>query len=260
MNNNVINLFDNGDKVLDSISHARIPIQAMDMDHGHPVKTTEKYKHVNTRSIVDKFASRGWDIAKYSEGHTTKYAGYQTHVVQLRQVAAPIMVGDSELRIVIMNDHRGSKSLILKLGVFRLVCSNGLVLSDAEFESVRIKHIGKNIDEKVDEFIERIAASADMLRIKLAEYGAKELTLESQRKLARDMLVVRFPDKPIDEDMITNSLIARRWDDMRNDLWTTYNRIQESIVKGATGIRAIRSVKRDIELNTKLWDVLARVA
>lgn len=262
MENNVINLFNvqSISRESDILTPVPVKVQAMDMDHGHPVKTTDKYKHVNTRSIVDKFASRGWDIAKYSEGATRMYQGYQTHTVQLRQVAAPIMVGDSELRIVIMNDHRGSKSLILKLGVFRLVCANGLVVSDAEFASTRIKHIGNNVDQKVDEFIERIAACAEHLRTKLAEYGAKQLDADMRAKLALDMLTVRFKDRPVTSEMIASALDARRLDDLSNDLWTVFNRIQENIVKGTTGIRQIRSVKRDVELNTKLWDVLTKAA
>ena len=58
-------------------------------------------------------------------------------------------------------------------------------------------------------------------------------------------------------------LSPRRWQDESNDLWTTYQRIQENLIKGALSgrnakggrshTRAVRSIDGDVKLNRALW-------
>jgi hypothetical protein len=54
-------------------------------------------------------------------------------------------------------------------------------------------------------------------------------------------------------------LTARRYDDQKNDLWTTYNRVQENVIKG--GIRqvnrrksrGVNGIDENLRLNKALW-------
>ncbi|MEI7352991.1 DUF932 domain-containing protein, partial [Pectobacterium parmentieri] len=58
-------------------------------------------------------------------------------------------------------------------------------------------------------------------------------------------------------------LAPRRWQDESNDLWTTYQRVQENLIKGGlTGrsvqgkqarTRAVKGIDGDIKLNRALW-------
>ncbi|MFP5853986.1 DUF932 domain-containing protein, partial [Salmonella sp. 741265071_PSA] len=58
-------------------------------------------------------------------------------------------------------------------------------------------------------------------------------------------------------------LSPRRWQDESNDLWTTYQRIQENLIKGGlsgrsakggrTHTRAVRGIDGDVKLNRALW-------
>jgi hypothetical protein len=54
----------------------------------------------------------------------------------------------------------------------------------------------------------------------------------------------------------------RRQEDASNDLWTTFNRIQENCIAGGRvtprqSIRAIRSIQRSVDINRTLWDAAA---
>ncbi|EKN4120315.1 DUF932 domain-containing protein, partial [Yersinia enterocolitica] len=58
-------------------------------------------------------------------------------------------------------------------------------------------------------------------------------------------------------------LMPRRWEDKKDDLWTTFQRVQENLTKGglsgkSTGgkrarTRAISGIDGDIKLNRALW-------
>ena len=58
-------------------------------------------------------------------------------------------------------------------------------------------------------------------------------------------------------------LSPRRWQDESNDLWTTYQRMQENLIKGGlsgrnakggrTHTRAVRGIDGDVKLNRALW-------
>lgn len=82
--------------------------------------------------------------------------------------------------------------------------------------------------------------------------------------LARAALALKYddPDKPapISESQI---LMPRRYGDRRSDLWMTFNRLQENLIKGglrgrsANGrrqsTRAVQGIDSDIRLNRSLW-------
>jgi hypothetical protein len=80
--------------------------------------------------------------------------------------------------------------------------------------------------------------------------------------MAKAALTYRFGEEfqPVNE---TQLLTPRRVQDQRNDLWTTYQRIQENLVKGgltgrnATGkrarTRAVSGIDGDVKLNRALW-------
>ena len=79
----------------------------------------------------------------------------------------------------------------------------------------------------------------------------------AQQALAKAALTYRFGEdhQPVTESQI---LSPRRWQDESNDLWTTYQRIQENLIKGGlsgrnvkgerTHTRAVRGIDGDVKL------------
>lgn len=84
----------------------------------------------------------------------------------------------------------------------------------------------------------------------------------AQQALAKAALTYRFGEEhqPVTESQL---LAPRRWQDESGDLWTTYQRIQENLIKGglpgrsAQGkrarTRAVNGINGDVKLNRALW-------
>lgn len=84
----------------------------------------------------------------------------------------------------------------------------------------------------------------------------------AQQAMAKAALTYRFGEEhqPVTESQI---LSPRRWQDESNDLWTTYQRIQENLIKGGlSGLttkgkrahtRALKGIDGDVKLNRALW-------
>ena len=248
------------------VQPAQEKLKAMDATFAHP-KTSDKYKFISTADIVSKFGEFGWHPVKYTEANTRKYQGYQTHVVQLGCPDGGVAkVGDCNLRILIINNHHASKALQIKVGLFRLVCSNGLVVQDADFGSLSVRHMGLTVDAQLAEILEKIKVIAESLRTKLAAWQTHILTTEERNEFARNALATRFKPEEVTSDMISAVQMANRAEDARGDAWTVFNNVQENLIRGFDSadrtrrIRRIGSVQRDLDINAQLWTLLPKVA
>ena len=99
---------------------------------------TESYVHISTEKVIDDLEKLGWLPV---EGSQRKNRGKNTifskHMIQFQN--PDIMVkgadGDNAFpRILVTNSHDGMNSFQFRVGIFRLVCSNGLVIATEEFE------------------------------------------------------------------------------------------------------------------------------
>ena len=239
---------------------------AMLRDSAH-VNVSEKYKFINTYDIVAKFAAHGWVPTKYTEARTRKYQGYQTHQVQLTHPDDGITkVGDSSLRILIINNHHASKSMVIKLGLFRLVCSNGLVVEDAGVDSIKVRHMGLTIDDQIAAFIEKITVAAERLRARITYLSQLPLSIDETKLFTRAALATRFDPDSITDAMVAAASRPNRIADAGGSAWTVFNTVQENIIRGfevpdmTRRIRRITSLARDTKINEQLWSLLPKAA
>ena len=64
-----------------------------------------------------------------------------------------LMVSDGDTvfpQILMTNSHDGKNSFQFQAGLYRLVCSNGLVIADAQFEDVKMRHMGYSFEDLQD--------------------------------------------------------------------------------------------------------------
>jgi hypothetical protein len=197
---------------------------------------------------------------------------FTKHLIRFRSSdQSAITVGDSLLETVLINSHDGSSAYDLSMGIFRLVCSNGMVVGDV-FESIHIRHIGNIIDRIIE-------ASTNMLKNapKIAEsvnlFRTITLTPQEQLLLAEGAHSLRFEEgsnmaQAISPDKL---LTVRRSADAGNDLWSTFNRIQENTMRGGLrgnripGVnrqrsRAVKGIDQDTKLNKALWTLAEKMA
>ena len=119
--------------------------------------------------------------------------------------------------IILLNSHDGTSSYQMLAGMFRFVCSNGLVCGDT-VANVRVPHKGDVAGHVIEGAYEvlhgfdRAQESRDAMRAITLDAGESEV-------FARAALALKYDEDkpaPITESQI---LMPRRHDDDRRDLW-----------------------------------------
>ena len=237
------------------------------IDAAHAAQTTsEKYGFVSSRAICDCLADAGFQPRSIQIQRTNKdeRRGFQKHIVRFRHAQLMPSVGDSFPEMLMINSHDGSSSLKLMLGVFRLVCSNGMVSGDVH-DQMRFIHRKANLDDIHDGAL-RLIGRAGELSDKVERMKERIMTPSVTADFAEKALLLRY-DKPDAEASyadqhdwdrkLTRVTWARRYEDRGDNLWLMFNRIQENLTQGRkhSGIRQITSPSKDVEINTKLWNL-----
>jgi len=230
-----------------------------------------RYAYVATMDILRGLSREGFEVysAKQSVARTDDKRGHTKHMLRLRhrsmQVAA---VGDSAPEIILVNSHDGSSSYQMMGGMYRLVCNNGLMVPDGVCQTVKVQHSGKILDKVTEGAYEVLDG---LTRVVDSRDGMRALTLstDEQRVFANAAAMIRFEPAegeraPVTPDQV---LRPRRQADAGADLWTTFNRVQENVVRGglrgttvdANGrrhhraTRAVTGIDQDVRLNRALW-------
>lgn len=229
------------------------------------VFTTEKAKHLSdkyiqtpTIRVVEDLMNLGWQVTKVQEVKSRKYKGFQKHLIMFRH--PDIMIkgangDDSCPQILLTNSHDGKAAFNFRVGIFRFVCSNGLVISDADFGVMSIRHTNytfESLQAKVTEMISKLPGLVNKINL----FKSKTLTDAQMADFATKAAALRTK-KTVNAAEI---LIPSRTEDIGNDLWLVFNRVQEKILGGSytAGGRKARSVKnfqKDIQLNEQLFEL-----
>ena len=178
---------------------------------------------------------------------------------------------DAFPRIIMTNSHDGMQAFKFSVGIYRLVCSNGLVIADEEFSDFKIKHKGYTFEELRGVVNEAVADLPNKVQV-LNDMKNRTLTKEEQSQLAIDAMLIRAGIAPgsdkanefeYDDETIEDILEPVRDADKGDSLWVTFNVIQEKITQGnfhaalkgakVRKVRKIKSFEKDLEVNKKLF-------
>ena len=219
---------------------------------------TDKYIQTPTIRVVEDLINLGWEVTKVQEVKSRKYAGFQKHLLMFRH--PDIMIkgqngDDAQPQILLTNSHDGKAAFNFRVGIFRFICSNGLVISDADFGVISIRHMNytfESLQAKVAEMISKLPKLVQKINL----FKSKELTETQMNDFATKASALRTKKTVNIMDVLTPT----RKEDEGNDLWLVFNRIQEKILGGSytSGGRKARSVKnfqKDIQLNEQLFEL-----
>lgn len=219
---------------------------------------TDKYVQTPTSRVVEDLMNLGWQVTKAQEVKSRKYKGFQKHVIVFRH--PDIMIkganGDDAFpQILLTNSHDGKAAFNFRVGIFRLVCSNGLVVSDADFNNVSIRHINYTF-ETLQSKIQEVIAKLPGLVQKINLFKSTQLSEDQMMEFATKAATLRTKQKVNIMDLLN----ADRVEDQGSDLWVVFNRVQEKLLGGSykAGKRKARSVKnfqKDIQLNEQLFEL-----
>lgn len=220
---------------------------------------SERYNFMSTASVMHGLSYAGIlpYSAKQSRTRIDGKAGYVKHTIRFRSPNAPVIVGDTIPEIVLTNSHDRASAFSLELGLFRLVCSNGLVTSSASFQSYKIRHIFSTADDVIGA-VHNIIEQFPQLETTVGAWSGVTLSLDQQHAFAEQAMGLRWEkDKsPFSYDRL---LSTRRREDVAPTLWTVYNRVQENLLKGmpsdryAPASRAVTGLDAGADINRQLW-------
>ena len=235
-----------------------------------------KYVQATTKDVIDDMAKMGWYPVQAKQCRAKKGSkGIRSfHMVAMQndEMTIPSPDGKTEayVRIIIQNSHDGFNSFKFMMGLYRCVCSNGLVVADAEFEAFSIRHINYSFEE-LRQVVVAATSAIPALREKTIAMRETVLTEEQKRELAVETYKIRkgvTEDVKVEEATVNDLLTPVRSEDEGNTLWNVFNVLQEKMIKGgfsATGKngkvrkqRSIKSIKKDTEYNQQLWSVAER--
>lgn len=230
---------------------------------GHPIAAehgantvSNRYGFISTRTLLENLATEGFAARSIRVANTTKQErqGFQRHVVRLQHGSLmPMQKNEYRPEIVLTNSHDATCSLRLTLGVYRLVCTNGLVVGETMFTE-RFVHRQINV-ERVNEAAIALSRKIPMLAERIDRMKERVLSATEARQFIREAVELRFNDeKKVNETTFAIGR-ARRYEDGTMNLWQVFNRVQENMIQGTTGVRRITSAARDFWINKHLWNL-----
>jgi hypothetical protein len=225
-----------------------------------------RYRHIATNRVVEKLMECGYKPVAASAIGTIDPV-HARHLIRFRTDNDKLRVGDSIFEIVLRNSHDGSAYYEFLGGLYRLACLNGMTVSQGVLADVRIKHTGRWIMDRVLAGAEQIVKAAPLAIEAPKRWSKIELTDHEREAFAARALAIRYGDDHHFQPF--QVLEPRRADDVGNDLWLTFQRIQENIIKGGARVkfvdangashhrtmRPIKAIDKDVNINMAMWQV-----
>lgn len=233
-------------------------------------KTSDKYSPISTYTVMQGLFDLGFGVTHAMESNTRNKdrSGFGRHMLRLRRHNEQEINGNYP-ELVLVNAHDGSTSYQLRAGVYRLVCSNGMVVGNDLF-CQKVRHQG--------DVVQRVAeAGGDIIEVfptvieKAEEWSKIQLSPMQQIVFANSAKSLKW-DPTGDIEVESHDLIRpTRIADNRRDLWSTFNVIQEKIIKGGVTTRnkitrdrrrsrEVKSPYENTRLNTALWQLTEEMA
>jgi len=222
----------------------------------------ERYSFIPTIDVIDGLRQNGFQPYEVRQTRVRDQSkrDFTKHMVRLRHPDAAGS-GSEVPEIILINSHDGTSSYQLLSGFFRFVCSNGLIAGDV-CNDIRVRHSGNVVDDVIEGAV-RVLDNVEEIAGRIDTYKSITLAPEEATVFANAALQLRWDDKaPVQAEQV---LRTRRWADNKADLWTTFNRVQENLLKGGlsartatgrrTSTRAVGGVNENVKLNRALWSL-----
>lgn len=242
-------------------------------------EVSDKYVHVPTSRVIEDLMTMGWEPVQAAQrrGRAGKTSIFSKHMVKFQNPNLVIKGSEGDdvfPQIILTNSHDGTQSFKFMMGLYRLVCSNGLVVADEQFANFKIRHMGysfedlqKLIETAVQELPKKVEVINKMKEVVMTEEQQKDFALKAY--LLRRGIELTDEVK-VEEEVLEGILSSRRKQDEGNDLWLTFNRVQEAITQGGfkgalngakvRQVRKIRSFEKDLKINQDLFELALQYA
>ena len=229
-----------------------------------------RYSFIPTIAVIEGMRAEGFLPVKALQSRSQEdKRGHAKHIIRFRredQLSAP-----EAREVILTNSHDGSSAYKLAAGVFRLICSNGLVVGREDI-SETVRHSGDVRGEIIEGAI-RIVGQFDKVAEDIDAMKSAMLPAPLQLAFANAAIAARFDQdqKPVTPEQV---LRPRRMDDRADDAWTVFNRVQENVIRGGLQgrtvdahnrvqrrrTREVTGIDQNTALNRALWTLATEVA
>lgn len=244
---------------------------------------SDRFVAIPTIDMVRALSKEGWQPVSANQSRTRDYTrrNFIKHMVRFRHAGGDhraLGVGDNLLELVLVNGNDGSSAYKLDAGVFRIACLNGMVVKTRDYGNAAIRHTGDAKDKVVEASYE-ILANADRALEAPEKWSRIKLDRHQEHGFAMDALLMRYgadeqTGRPLTPLTVEQVLQPRRIQDAGNDLWRTFNRVQENLTQGGLHYRSvaangsrrrmttrqIRGIDQNVSVNKELWGLAETLA
>lgn len=217
-------------------------------------KVSDRYSFADSEYYLQKFIDANWTIHSARQVSKSEYAPHQV-ILRNNDIAT---VGDLLPQLIFTNSHNGIKKMTMDTGIYRLVCSNGLVVPTSITQSLSIKHLDLG-DSTTDTIINSFYEKVPIIMNNIDRMRNKILTNDEIDNFTYNALQIRFTNAVgININDVVKPL---RIEDNSDDLWTVFNVVQEKLIRGGIQLpskrhsRPINNFVNDNNINTKLWEL-----
>ncbi len=237
---------------------------------GKHASRSERYTYIPTIDVLRGLRKEGFEPFMVAQG-CSRIEGkteFTKHMIRMRH-AGQVQTKPEANEIILINSHDGASSYQMLAGMFRFVCCNGLVVGQV-VDDIRIPHKG-NIQGEVIEGAFRVLDEFEAVEQHAEAMKAMQLEQPEELAFATAALALRFGEQVVEETgghrpapVTAQQLIqARRPEDVGHSLWTTFQRVQENVIRGGQPGRSVQgkrlhtrpvgSIDRGVSLNRALW-------
>ena len=241
---------------------------------GKHASRSERYTYIPTIDVLRGLRKEGFEPFMVAQGasRVEGKAEFTKHMIRMRHHrdrSGQVQTRPEANEVILINSHDGASSYQMLAGMFRFICQNGLVVGEV-VEDIRIPHRG-DIQGEVIEGAFRVLDQFEAVGEHTVAMKALQLQPPEEIAFATAALALRFGDRAVEEGgghrpapVTAEQLIeARRPEDLGHSLWTTFQRVQENVIRGgqpgrsAQGrrlqTRPVGSIDRGVSLNPALW-------
>lgn len=221
-----------------------------------------RYTYIPTIDVLDGLRREGFApfMACQTRVRNEGKREHTKHMLRLRH--ANQITGKEANEIILLNSHDGTSSYQMLAGMFRFVCHNGMVCGEVSGD-IRVRHNGDVVGEVIEGAFKVLDSFETITNQREAMQGIT-LNQGEQAAFAHAALSLKYDEgegaAPVTESDI---LMPRRFEDRRDDMWTTFNRVQENLLKGGlrgrtkagrpTTTRQVNGIDQSVKLNRALW-------
>lgn len=247
--------------------------------------TSSKYSFIPTIRFMERLQTQGWIPVNAREQRVLNEGrqGYQKHIIRFQHADKLAVGGEIVPEIILTNSHDARSAFKLMAGLFRSVCTNGLVIADAMLESISIQHSGYT-DDAVKQASDYMLEGMPRLIGGVEKYQKVQLAPEEAEVFAESAALVRWKKESAEELPVrpVDLLKRRRASDSEGTLWNTFNVVQENLTKGGYRMkpkteeggsrwqrphvlrrgrrgREISSINEDVRVNRALWNLTEKM-